>query len=49
MADNNKANPLQASMAKARRSCWFRDHSALRRAGCGTIGFDETELLEKGT
>ena len=47
MADNRKPNSLQASMAKAKagRSCTDIALRCVRL--CGSVGYSETELLEK--
>ena len=47
MADNRKPNSLQASMAKAKagRSCTDIALRCVRL--CGSVGYGETELLEK--
>jgi acyl-CoA dehydrogenase len=47
MADNRKPNSLQASMAKAKAGRSGTDIALRCVALCGSIGYDEGELLEK--
>jgi acyl-CoA dehydrogenase len=47
MADNNKPNSLQASMAKAKAGRTATDIALRCVALCGSIGYSEGELLEK--
>jgi acyl-CoA dehydrogenase len=47
MADNAKPNSLQASMAKAKAGRTCVDVALRCVALCGSVGYGETELLEK--
>jgi acyl-CoA dehydrogenase len=47
MADNSKPNSLQASMAKAKAGRTCVDVALRCVALCGSLGYSETELLEK--
>jgi acyl-CoA dehydrogenase len=47
MADNRKPNSLHASMAKAKAGRMVTDVALRCVALCGSVGYDEDELLEK--
>jgi acyl-CoA dehydrogenase len=47
MADNNKPNSLEASMAKAKAGRTATDIALRCVALCGSVGYGEDELLEK--
>ncbi|MDX6371598.1 MAG: acyl-CoA dehydrogenase, partial [Nocardioidaceae bacterium] len=47
MADNNKPNSLEASMAKAKAGRVGSDVTLSCVELCGAVGYSETELLEK--
>ena len=47
MADNGRPNSLQASMAKAKAGRTCVDIALRAVALCGTVGYGETELIEK--
>jgi acyl-CoA dehydrogenase len=47
MADNDRPNSLEASMAKAKAGRTCVDVALRCVALCGTVGYGETELLEK--